>query len=76
MSKKLKVIRKESIEKSAERIVILDFFSGKVFIRFVPIDMIEADANDIVAYFENELKIHADDCQYMVVNDADFLDAD
>ena len=61
-------------ELSVERIVILDFRTGKVFVRFVPLDMIESDADEIAMYFENELKIHVNDCQYMIVNDEDFLD--
>ena len=61
-------------KKSAERIVILDFRTGKVFIRKVPMALIESDADEIVAHFENELEIHGNDCQYMVVNDNDFMD--
>ena len=61
-------------ELSAERIVILDFRTGKVFVRYVPLDMIELGADEIAMYFENELEIHVDDCQYMIVNDAEFLD--
>ena len=63
-------------DSSTERIVILDFETGKVFIRFVPADMLESDASEIAMFFEKELKIHIDDCQYMLVNDDDFLEAE
>lgn len=59
--------------KSAERIVILDFTRGKVFIEFVPMSMIEADANEIVISLESKLGIKESECQYMVVNDDDFI---
>lgn len=60
--------------KSTEKIVILDFSTGKVFIRPVPIALIEKDADEIVDFFEPLLGIRATDCQYMVVNGDDFLD--
>lgn len=61
-------------ELSAERIVILDFRKGKVYIRFVPMSMVEKDADEIVYYFAPKLNLHHNDCQYMVVNSMDYLD--
>ncbi len=61
-------------EKSAERIVILDFRTGKVHIRPVPMSMIEEDAEVIVNYYEDILDIHSSDCTYMLVNDDDYMD--
>ena len=60
-------------EISNEKIIILDFNSGKVFIRNVPIKMIELDADEIVRKFERILGIKEKDCQYMVVNGDDFI---
>lgn len=61
-------------EKSAEKIVILDAEHGKVFIRSVPLEQIEWDANEIVEAMAEKLEIRESNCQYMVVNDEDFLD--
>lgn len=63
-----------NIEKSAERIVILNSATGQVLIRFVPLDMIENDANEIVEFFAIQEGFKESDCQYMVVNDDDFID--
>lgn len=62
------------LDLSAERIIILDNESGRVFIRFVPTRLIEADGDEILEHFAKALKLHAGDCTYMVVNDDDYLD--
>lgn len=49
-----------------KRIALLDFATGTIFIRDVPEDMQDADSEEVAASFENELKVHLDDCQYMV----------
>lgn len=58
-----------------ERITILDFASGKVFIREVPEDMIEKDAEDVFAYYAGALGLRESDCTYMISNDDDFIDS-
>jgi len=58
-----------------EKIVILDFNLGKVYIRPVPTKMLELDANEIVSKMGKKLGIKETSCYYMVVNDnGDFLD--
>ena len=49
-------------------IAILDFTEGIVYIRDIPEEMQDAQAEDIAISFEKELHIHIDDCQYMVGN--------
>lgn len=60
-------------EKSAKKIVILDFCTGKVFIRSIPLEMIELDASEIVENMSDDLGISENDCQYMVVHNDDFI---
>jgi len=50
-------------------IVILDFYSGTVFIRPIPKHMIKEEWDDIeiADSFENKLKIHISDCQWMIM---------
>lgn len=61
---------------SAERIVILDASTGKVFVRFVPQSMIELDGDEILEYFAPKLGLSVSDCTFMVVNDDDFINDD
>jgi len=55
-----------------KRIIILDFRTGKVFVRAVPTDMTEAD--EVANYYENELGTHTNDCQYMITPEEKWLD--
>lgn len=49
-----------------QQIAILDFRTATVYIRDIPDSMTNDDIEDITAYFENKLKLHINDCQYMV----------
>jgi hypothetical protein len=56
-------------ELSAERMVILDFNAGALVIRFIPLSMIEWDADEIMSAMEDEWNVRTSDCEYMVVNE-------
>jgi len=58
---------------SSERIVILDASTGKAYVLFVPLGMIEWEADEIMEYFEEALNVKTSDCEYMLVNDIDFI---
>lgn len=49
---------------------ILDFNAGAVVIRFVPLSMIEMDADEIMSEMEEEWGVREKDCHYMVSGDA------
>lgn len=55
------------IIKSDYKIIILDTWGQKVWIREIPSTMIQWDGDEIMSYFETVLPIHASDCNYMVV---------
>lgn len=54
--------------------VILDFSSGTVVIRFIPMSMIEMDAGDIMLEMQDEWGVKESDCQYMAVGTNDYID--
>ena len=56
---------------NSKYIVILDYHDKKAYVRLVPKDVKKLDDSDIANYFESELKIHLDDCEYIVVDDVD-----
>jgi len=49
-----------------KKIIILDFTTGKVFIRSIAKENEDLDAEEIVSLLEDELEIRASDCQYMI----------
>lgn len=55
-------------------ITILDFSTGIVYIREIPTILREAQASEIMDYFEQQLKIRERDCEYMVTEVDNFLD--
>lgn len=60
-----------------KKIVILDFMSGKVFMRTIPEHMQNDDADEVVRGFEDDLGIRESDTQYMVISEKDFeIDSD
>lgn len=50
-------------------IYILDFASGIPYKREIPIHLEEAQIEDIMEYFEDELGIRESDTQYMVTSE-------
>lgn len=59
-----------------KRIVILDQRTGKIFIREIT-KQIEQEGEifeDLIDYFEDELKIHSSDCSWMITDLKDYLD--
>ncbi len=63
-------------ENTREYITILDFASGKVFIRVVPEDMKGKDAEEVCERFALFLGVRTSDCSYMISSDDEFLDLD
>jgi len=49
-----------------KQITILDFSTATVYIRILPEELENAQAEDVLYHFCEELDIRADDCQYMV----------
>ncbi len=56
-----------------KKIVILNFATGQTLVRTVHENMLESDASDICHYFADKENFKDFDCQYMVVNDSDFI---
>ena len=50
------------------KIVILDFQSGIVYVREVSKESQVDESEDIMAYYADKLGLHADDCQYMLTD--------
>lgn len=54
------------LKKRPQIITILDFWTGKIYIKKIP-KICEFDhPEDIMHYFETKLPIHAEDCNWMV----------
>lgn len=47
---------------------LLDFREGIVYVRDIPEALQNEQAEDIASYFEKELHVHLDDCQYMIAD--------
>lgn len=57
-----------------ERIVILDSENGKVYVRQVPESMLEDDGDLILQHFADKENFRSGECDFMIVNDDDYLD--
>lgn len=51
-----------------KKIIILDFQSGKAYIRPVPDNMTDQEAEDVLVYFADILNLSIDDCEYTIIN--------